>query len=95
MRQGGFADRAYEEDGSLVARTKPGAVITDEDEAIKRVIGMVKHGKVTAITGKEIPIEANSICVHGDGAKALEFVRKIRAALTIENIIIAPLCEIV
>ena len=90
-----FADRAYEEDGSLVARTKPGAVITDEDEAIKRVIGMVKHGKVTAITGKEIPIEANSICVHGDGAKALEFVRKIRAALTIENIKIAPLCEIV
>ena len=90
-----FADRAYEEDGSLVARTKPGAVITDEDEAIKRVIGMVKHGKVTAITGKEIPIEANSICVHGDGAKALEFVMKIRAALTIENIKIAPLCEIV
>lgn len=90
-----FADRAYEEDGSLVARTKPGAVITDEDEAIKRVIGMVKHGKVTAITGKEIAIEANSICVHGDGAKALEFVRKIRAALTIENIKIAPLCEIV
>ena len=90
-----FADRAYEEDGSLVARTKPGAVITDEDEAIKRVIGMVKHGKVTTITGKEIAIEANSICVHGDGAKALEFVRKIRAALTIENIKIAPLCEMV
>ena len=87
--------KAAEEDGSLVARTKPGAVITDEDEAIKRVIGMVKHGKVTAITGKEIAIEANSICVHGDGAKALEFVRKIRAALTIENIKIAPLCEIV
>ena len=90
-----FADRAYEEDGSLVARTKPGAVITDENESLKRVIGMVKEGKVTAITGKEIPIEAQSICVHGDGVKALEFVKKIRQALTDEGIEIVPLQEIV
>lgn len=90
-----FADRAYEEDGSLVARTKPGAMITDEDEAIERVIGMVKHGKVKALTGKEIEIEANSICVHGDGEKALAFVKKIRTALEGENITIAPLHEIV
>lgn len=90
-----FADRAYEEDGSLVARTKPGAVITDEKESLKRVIGMVKEGKVTAITGKEIPIEAQSICVHGDGVKALEFVKKIRQALTDEGIEIVPLQEIV
>ena len=66
-----FADRAYEEDGSLVARTKPGAVITDENESISRVIGMVKNGTVTAITGKEMPIQAQSVCVHGDGVKAL------------------------
>lgn len=90
-----FADRAYEEDGSLVARTKPGAVITDEKESLKRVIGMVKEGKVAAITGKEIPIEAQSICVHGDGVKALEFVKKIRQALTDEGIEIVPLQEIV
>ena len=90
-----FADRAYEEDGSLVVRTKPGAVITDENESLKRVIGMVKEGKVTAITGKEIPIEAQSICVHGDGVKALEFVKKIRQALTDEGIEIVPLQEIV
>lgn len=90
-----FADRAYEEDGSLVARTKPGAAITDENESLKRVIGMVKEGKVTAITGKEIPIEAQSICVHGDGVKALEFVKKIRQALTDEGIEIVPLQEIV
>lgn len=90
-----FADRAYEEDGSLVARTKPGAMITDEDEAIERVIGMVKYGKVKALTGKEIEIEANSVCVHGDGEKALAFVEKIRAALERENITIAPLHEIV
>ena len=78
-----------------MARTKPGAVITDENESLKRVIGMVKEGKVTAITGKEIPIEAQSICVHGDGVKALEFVKKIRQALTDEGIEIVPLQEIV
>lgn len=90
-----FADRAYEEDGSLVARTKPGAVITDENESISRVIGMVKNGTVTAITGKEIPIQAQSVCVHGDGVKALEFVKKIKAALENEGIEIAPLSQIV
>ena len=90
-----FADRAYEEDGSLVARTKPGAVITDENESISRVIGMVKNGTVTTITGKEIPIQAQSVCVHGDGVKALEFVKKIKAALENEGIEIAPLAQIV
>ena len=84
-----FADRAYEEDGTLVNRRKPGAMITDE-EAIRRVIGMVKDGKVTAITGKEVAIEADSICVHGDGEKALAFVKKIREALTKEGIEIKP-----
>ncbi|MDO5550422.1 MAG: 5-oxoprolinase subunit PxpA [Lachnospiraceae bacterium] len=90
-----FADRAYEEDGSLVARTKPGAMITDENEAIQRVICMVKEGKVTAVTGKEIQVEAHSICVHGDGPKALAFVQKIREALIQEGIQIASLREII
>lgn len=81
-----FADRAYEEDGSLVARSKPGAMITDEDEAIRRVISMVTEGKVTAITGKEIPIQADSVCVHGDGAKALLFVNRLRAAFAEQGI---------
>ncbi|MDR3595335.1 5-oxoprolinase subunit PxpA [Clostridium sp.] len=90
-----FADRAYEEDGSLVARTKEGAMITDEEAAIKRVIRMIKENKVTAITGKDIKIKVDSICVHGDGAKALEFVKKIKFYLKNENIKIAPLNEII
>ena len=90
-----FADRAYEEDGSLVARSKPGAMITDEDEAVARVIKMIKEGTVTAITGKEIPVEANSVCVHGDGPKALAFVQKIRKALEAENIRIASIEEVI
>lgn len=81
-----FADRAYEEDGTLVNRRKAGAMIEDEDEAIKRVVRMVKEGKVTSITGKDIDIKADSICVHGDGEKALLFVEKIRKALAEEEI---------
>lgn len=89
-----FADRAYEEDGSLVNRRKEGAMITDENEAIARVVRMIKEQKVTAITGKDIPIKADSVCVHGDGVKALAFVKKIRETLTAEGIEIAPLVDI-
>lgn len=89
-----FADRAYEEDGSLVARSKPGAMIEDEDEAIARVVRMIKEGKVQAITGNDIDIKADSVCVHGDGEKALLFVEKIRKALTDEGIEICQLEEV-
>ncbi|MCD8225645.1 MAG: 5-oxoprolinase subunit PxpA [Clostridiales bacterium] len=90
-----FADRAYEEDGSLVNRRKEGAMITDENEAIRRVVRMIKEQKVTAITGKDIPMRADSVCVHGDGAKALAFVAKIRETLGQEGVQICPLKEIV
>lgn len=86
-----FADRAYEEDGSLVARSKPGAVIADENEAIERVVSMVKLGKVKTITGKEISITPDSVCVHGDNPKALAFVQKIRKKMIDENILIKSL----
>lgn len=90
-----FADRAYEEDGTLVDRRKDGAVITDEEVAIARVVRMIKEQKVTAITGKDITIKADSVCVHGDGVKALEFVKKIREKLTEEGIALKPLKDIV
>ena len=86
-----FADRAYEEDGSLVARTKPGAVITDENEAVLRVVEMVKNSTVTAVTGKKIKIKADSVCVHGDNEHALLFVEKIRKALSENGIEITSL----
>ena len=86
-----FADRAYEDDGTLVARSKPGAMITDEDEAVARVIRMILEHKVTSINGKDIEICPDSVCVHGDSPKALLFVKKIRAALEAEGIAIQPL----
>ena len=90
-----FADRAYEDDGSLVARGKPGAVITDEDEAVSRVIGMVKNGTVESINGKIIELKPDSICLHGDGVKAVEFARRIKAELNANGIETAPLAQII
>ena len=86
-----FADRSYNDDGSLVDRKKNGAVITDENEALKRVVRMIKEGYVRSINQNDIQIEAQSICVHGDGIKALEFVKKIRQKFEEENIEILSL----
>lgn len=90
-----FADRAYNEDGTLVSRSIKGSVIDDEQEAIKRVINMVKNGKVSTINGKEIDIKADSICVHGDNAKALDFVKNISLELKNAGIKISSLEELV
>lgn len=90
-----FADRAYEADGSLVARSKPGAVITDENLAVLRVVEMVKNGRVTSITGNEIEIKADSICLHGDGVKAVEFAKRINEELLKNGVEIVPLRELV
>lgn len=90
-----FADRAYEEDGSLVSRTKQGSMITDEKESIKRVIRIIKENKIESITGKDISIEVDSICIHGDGIRTLEFIQKISSSLKEENIKIVPLYKMV
>nr|WP_300095980.1 5-oxoprolinase subunit PxpA [Sedimentibacter sp.] len=86
-----FADRAYNSDGTLVSRKKEGAVIHDKDEAIARVLRMVKEGKVTAITGEDIDIQADTICVHGDNPRAVEFVEKIRETLQQEGVQVVPM----
>ena len=86
-----FADRAYEDDGSLVPRTKIGAVITNEEEASDRAVQMIKFGKVKSITGKEIPISADTICIHGDTPQALHLARIMRAKFADEKIEIQAL----
>lgn len=89
-----FADRAYEDDGSLRARTKEGSMIEDENEAIERVVKVLKTGYVTTYSGNELELKIDSICVHGDNAHALEFVKIIRSRLAEENIEIAPLSRV-
>ncbi|MCQ2013993.1 5-oxoprolinase subunit PxpA [Clostridium butyricum] len=90
-----FADRAYNDDGSLVSRNIEGSVIVNEDEAINRVVRMIKEKKVESINGIDITINAESICVHGDGIRSLEFVKKINNTFKIENIEITELSNIV
>lgn len=89
-----FTDRAYEADGSLRNRRLPGSMITDEEEAISRTIRMIREHKVRTYDGQDLTLDAASICVHGDGVKALEFVRTIRARLEEEGIEIKPLREL-
>jgi UPF0271 protein len=76
-----FGDRRYMDDGSLVPRSQEGAVIEDEETVLSQVLKMVNEGKVTTITGKEIPIVAETICIHGDTPHAVEFARKIHSVL--------------
>ena len=86
-----FADRRYEDDGQLVSRKEPDAVISDSDEALNQVVKMVTENKVISKNNKEITLQADTICVHGDAAHALEFVTKIREKLTKEGIDIQSL----
>lgn len=81
-----FADRGYRPDGTLVPRGTPGAMIEDETQAIARVVRMAREGKVTACDGSQVELRADSVCVHGDGPKALAFVEKLREALPADGI---------
>lgn len=86
-----FADRRYEDDGQLVSRKADDALITDTKEAIAQVVKMVKSKSVITKNNREIDIEADTICVHGDGAHALEFVSEIKERLSKEGVSITKL----
>lgn len=90
-----FADRGYNEDGTLVARQMPGAFIHDVETAVARVVKMVKDKTVETVTGKEISLQADSICVHGDDAQALDFVRAIKAGLANAGIDVVALSRFI
>lgn len=76
-----FADRTYMPDGSLVSRRRADALVTDADTAVERAVRMVREGRVRAVGGDDVAIRAETICLHGDGAHAAEFARRLRAAL--------------
>jgi UPF0271 protein len=77
----GFADRAYEPDGSLTPRSRPGAVIDDPAVVVDRAVRMVRDGMVLTADGNEIPLKVDTICVHGDTPGASELTKRIRAGL--------------
>lgn len=72
-----FADRTYQPDGSLTPRSSQGALLTDVNEVVKQVKKFVKENKVATVTGSIITIKADTICIHGDGKHAVEFVKAI------------------
>lgn len=76
-----FADRGYERDGALASRLKPGSVIQDPERVSARAVEMVRDGRVAALSGESIAVQADTICVHGDTPGAPNLARRIRAAL--------------
>jgi UPF0271 protein len=85
-----FADRAYEDNGNLVSRKKPGAVLHDPVMVADRVVKMVQDGAVTSITGKVIKMQMDTVCIHGDTPGAVEIAQRIRAELKAANIDVKP-----
>lgn len=84
-----FADRTYQDDGTLTSRTARHALVTDAGEAAERVMRMIRDGKVTAVSGKDIAIKAQTVCIHGDGAHALTFAKAIYQRLQMAGIQLA------
>jgi len=86
-----FADRNYEDDGNLVSRSKDNAMITNPEIAKKHVIKMVENQALNCYSGKQIPCEIDSICVHGDGESAVSTAKEIKEGLIKSGIILKPL----
>jgi UPF0271 protein len=84
-----FADRTYQRDGSLTPRTEANAMITDERAAVAQVLSMVEQGRVRAVTGEDVPVDAGTLCLHGDQPGAVAFARALRAAFEARGIEVA------
>ena len=89
-----FADRNYENDGNLVSRKKPHALITDPQEAKKHVLSMVKNQSLNCHSGKQIPCEIDSVCIHGDNLSSLDTALKVKENLKKNNLDLMPLDEL-
>ena len=85
-----FADRTYNDDGTLVSRRLPGAVLHDADQVAERMLRWSESGTLTSISGRPVRLEAESICVHGDSPGAVEMARRIRARLQAAGVPLAP-----
>ncbi len=86
-----FADRSYEDDGNLVSRSKDHALITNPEVAKKHVLSMVKNQAINCYSGKQIPCEIDSVCIHGDNQSSLATAKSIRENLISNDLILKPL----
>lgn len=85
-----FADRRYRDDGSLVPRGEPRALIKGEDEMVEQVLTMVQRGFVRTVGGRELPLNADTLCLHGDAADAVTFAERLRKELAVAGIAVRP-----
>ena len=83
-----FADRTYQSDGTLTPRSLPNALISDTEKAVLQVLQMISEQTVTTTNGEKISIKAETVCIHGDGAHALEFAKIINAKLKEKGVIV-------
>ncbi|GIM64595.1 hypothetical protein Pve01_83660 [Planomonospora venezuelensis] len=81
-----FADRAYTPEGTLVARSEPGSVLTDAVAVAERVVRLVTDGTLVAIDGSSVRVEADSVCVHGDSPGAVAMAAAVRDGLAAEGV---------
>lgn len=88
-----FSDRTYQQDGTLTPRKEQNALIHDDEQAISQVTRMVKEGKVKSLQGADIKVQADTICIHGDGPKALTFAQLIRDSFAESDISIKAIGE--
>jgi UPF0271 protein len=86
----GFADRGYTPEGTLVPRSRPGALVQDAGEVAARAVRMAVEGRVVAVDGTEVDLAVRSICVHGDTPGAVELARAVRAGLEDAGLRLAP-----
>ena len=86
-----FPDRAYTPEGTLQSRKEPGAVIKEPEVVVERALRMVLEKRVIAVDGSSIPLEANTLCVHGDTPTAVELTKGIRKALESEGVELSPM----
>jgi UPF0271 protein len=85
-----FADRAYANDGSLVPRTEPHAVLRGERAMVEQALSMATRGVVSSFQGRGIPVLAETICLHGDGPHPVEFAKRLRGALQEAGVVVRP-----
>ena len=86
-----FADRNYEDDGNLISRSKANALITDPEMAKKHVLSMVRNQAINCLSGKHIPCEIDSVCIHGDNKSSLDTALSIKDNLVSNGLILKPL----
>lgn len=88
-----YADRSYTDDGELTPRSQPGAVIHDPQQSLDQVLEMVINGHIPTTGGKKLPVEPETLCIHGDTPGAVEIARRLRTALEDNGVDIAPFAK--